>query len=89
MHGETKTRKEGKMKELDLTEMKNSISGTIVKILGGRGMRTRVGALGIRVGCKIEKVSEHMMRGPVVVKVGATRAAIGYGMAKKIIVSVE
>jgi len=49
-------------------------------------MMKKVETLGIRVGCEIEKLSSHMMRGPVIVRIGNTRAAIGYGMAKKIIV---
>jgi len=74
------------MKEMDLTQIESQTKGTVVKILGGHGMMKKVETLGIRVGCEIEKLSSHMMRGPVIVRIGNTRAAIGYGMAKKIIV---
>ena len=77
------------MKEMDLTQVKSQTKGIVVKILGGYGMMKKVETLGIRIGCEIEKLSSHMMRGPVIVKIGNTRAAIGYGMAKKIIIKQE
>jgi len=77
------------MKEMDLTQVKSQTKGIVVKILGGYGMMKKVETLGIRIGCEIEKLSSHMMRGPVIVKIGNTRVAIGYGMAKKIIVKQE
>lgn len=77
------------MKEMDLTQVKSQTKGIVVKILGGYGMMKKVETLGIRIGCEIEKLSSHMMRGPVIVKIGNTRVAIGYGMAKKIVVKQE
>lgn len=75
-----------KMNEIDLTEFASESKGVVVKILGGRRMMKKLETLGIRVGCELEKISSHMMRGPVIVKIGNTRAAIGFGMAKKIII---
>jgi len=77
------------MNEIDLTQVESDTKGRVVKILGGRRMLRKLETLGIRIGCEIEKVSSHMMYGPVVVKIGSTRAAIGHGMAKKIIVKQE
>ncbi len=77
------------MKEMDLTQVESNTKGIVAKILGGRRMMKKLETLGIRIGCELEKVSSHMMRGPVVVRVGNTRAAIGYGMAKKIIIEQE
>ncbi|TES94529.1 MAG: ferrous iron transport protein A [Candidatus Cloacimonadota bacterium] len=77
------------MKEMDLTQVESNTKGIVAKILGGRRMMKKLETLGIRIGCELEKVSSHIMRGPVVVRVGNTRAAIGYGMAKKIIIEQE
>lgn len=78
------------MKEINLTELEIGKKGTVVKLLGGQKMKSKVESLGIIIGCEIKKVSSHMLRGPTVIKVGnSTQAAIGHGMAKKIIVSVK
>ena len=74
------------MNEIDLTQVESDTKGRVVKILGGQRMLRKLETLGIRIGCEIEKVSSHMMKGPVIVKIGNTRAAIGHGMAKRIIV---
>ena len=64
-------------------------SGRVVKIEGGAGLVNRLGAMGIRPGRKITKLSSMLMRGPVMVQQGSTRLAIGYGMAGKILVELE
>ena len=74
------------MRGKDLTEVEINRKVTVVEIHGGHRMRRRLETLGIRTGCEIQKVSSHILRGPVIVRIGNTRAAIGYGMAKKIIV---
>lgn len=77
------------MKKTNLVRMRSGTRGTVVKIGGGKHMQRKTEMLGIRVGCSMVKVSGHALRGPVVVKVGATQIAIGHGMAHKIIVEVE
>ena len=61
-------------------------SGVVVEILGGHFVTNRLSSLGIRPGQKITKVSSMLMRGPVAIRVGNTRLAIGFGMANKIII---
>lgn len=80
---------EGKMKKTNLIRMRSGAKGIVVRIGGGKHMQRKTETLGIRVGCEIEKVSGQAFRGPVVIKAGATRIAIGHGMAHKIIVEVE
>ena len=77
------------MKAMDLTQMKVGQVGTVVEIQGGHGLTRRLQALGIRVGVRIIKVSSQIMRGPVTVQMGNSRVAIGFGMARKIIVRVR
>ena len=74
-------------KQIPLSRMEAGQSGTVAQIEGGHGMVNRLNALGIRTGKKITKVSSMFMRGPVTIQVGNTQIAIGFGMAKRIIVS--
>ena len=77
------------MSIIDLAELKAGITGTVTSIHGGHGITNRLDAMGIRCGIKIKKLSGQFMRGPVIIKVGSTQVAIGYGMAKKVMVQVE
>jgi len=49
----------------------------------------RLEAMGIRSGVSITKISDHFLYGPVIILVGRTQLAIGYGMAVKILVKRE
>ncbi len=73
-------------KQVSLSKMLSGQSGSVVQIEGGHGLINRLSALGIRPGQKVTKVSSMFMRGPVTIQVGNTQVAIGFGMAKKIIV---
>ena len=72
------------MAHIDLTQMGAGKSGKVVDVQGGRGMLLKLEALGIRPGVVITKVSGQIMRGPVVVRLGNTQVAIGFGMKLKI-----
>ena len=74
-------------KQLTLARMRSGQSGTVIGIQGGRGLIDRLSAIGIRPGKRISKVSSMFLRGPVTVQVGLTQVAIGYGMARKILVA--
>lgn len=77
------------MKVVDLTQLEEGKSGIVVKIDGGRGLTWRLESLGIRPGKKVTKVSSQFMRGPVCVRVDSYQVALGFGMAKKILVDKE
>lgn len=64
-------------------------NGRVVYVEGGVGLVSRLGAMGIRPGRKITKLSSMLMRGPVTAQVGSTRLAIGFGMASKITVELD
>ena len=74
---------------IPLTDMKSGETGKVVEILGGRGVFNRLKALGIRQEVKITKISAAFGRGPVVIKVGNSQTALGFGISYKIIVEVE
>ena len=72
-----------------LKDLRPGESGIIAQIDGGHGMVNRLAALGIRPGKRITKLSSVFMRGPVTIRVDRAQVAIGFGMAKRILVEVE
>jgi ferrous iron transport protein A len=52
-------------------------------------MTTHLQALGIMPGKIVTKVSSAFMRGPVVIVVDRVQVAIGFGMASRIIVTLD
>lgn len=69
-----------------LSSLPSGSSGIIENIAGGHGMINRLNAIGIRPGKKVMKISSMMMRGPVTIDMDGNQVAIGFGMAKRIIV---
>ena len=69
-----------------LTRMRAGQSGTVAQIQGGHGLVNRLNGLGIVPGKKITKISSMVMRGPVTIEVDRAKVAIGFGMAKHVIV---
>lgn len=71
---------------IDLTRMRGGEKGKVIDIQGGWGLLRKLEALGIMQGTEIVKVSSQLMRGPITIRVGNTQVAIGFGMARRIIV---
>jgi len=74
------------MNKRDLTQIKKGESVNVVEINGGQKFRDKVDAVGLRVGSRIIKISAQVLSGPITIKIGNTKLAIGHGMAKKILV---
>ncbi len=74
---------------ISLFSMPVGKTGKIVEIDGGLGMVNRLEAMGIRIGSKVQKVTGQWMRGPVMLKVGNMRIALGFGMARRIWVEIK
>ena len=74
--------------QLTLRQMEIGQTGTVIGILGGRGLVRRLEALGIRPGKKVTKIGSTLLRGPVTLRVDSAQVAVGFGMASKIIVEV-
>jgi ferrous iron transport protein A len=74
---------------VDLSQLREGESGRVVLISGGHGLIRRLESLGIRVGKRVTKVSSQLMRGPVTVRVNGFQVAVGFGMARKILVETE
>ncbi len=73
-------------KQTTLSQMEVGQSAIVMQVQGGHGFVNRLSALGIRPGQRVTKVSSMFMRGPVTIQVGNAQVAIGFGMAKRIIV---
>ncbi|MGQ9662226.1 MAG: FeoA family protein [Kiritimatiellia bacterium] len=71
---------------ISLAKMEGGTAGTVVAIEGGHCFVHRLAALGIIPGRRIKKISAMILRGPVTVQVNQAQVAIGYGMARKVMV---
>jgi ferrous iron transport protein A len=80
---------ETKAIRVSLVQMRPGQKGRIVEINGGYGMARKLEALGIRTGKEITKISEQLMRGPVLLQQNQTQAALGFGMASRVLVEVN
>ncbi len=74
---------------VSLAQMQAGQRGKIVEINGGYGLARKLDALGIRVGKEVTKVSAQWMRGPVLLRQDNTQAALGFGMASKVLVELS
>ncbi|MEE9316146.1 MAG: FeoA family protein [bacterium] len=71
---------------IDLTRMRKGERVKIVDIQGDQGLLRKLETLGIKQGTEIVKVSSQLMRGPITIRAGNTQVAIGFGMARRIMV---
>jgi len=74
---------------ISVAEMNTGETGKVVAFQGGCGMMQHLESMGIRIGSKIKKVSQQLMRGPIIILHRNTQVAIGFGMAQKIMVEIE
>ncbi len=74
---------------MPISELKENQGGVVVDIDGGDGMKSKLESLGIRKGVRIMKKSALIGKGPVIVQVGLSEVAMGYGIAARVFVEVE
>ncbi|HIJ64787.1 MAG TPA: ferrous iron transport protein A [Candidatus Hydrogenedentes bacterium] len=70
---------------IPVTDVPVGASVRVVEVLGGHGMRSRLHSIGIRPGIVVTKVSGFPGHGPVVLQVGGTQTALGFGVCSRII----
>jgi Fe2+ transport system protein FeoA len=58
----------------------------IARIVAGRSLHTRLATMGIYEGTTVEVIS-NVRRGPVIISRGEARYGLGFGMAKRILVT--
>jgi len=61
----------------------------VVSISGGRGIRQRLGCLGIHPGDIIIVKRSGIMRGPILISVHGNQVALGRGVARRVVVEAE
>ena len=71
---------------ISLIELLGEKEAKVISIEGGHGVMRKLYHLGIREGIMIKKVTKTDQSGPVVIKIGHSKVALGRGMAQKIIV---
>lgn len=75
--------------QIDLTQMRPAESGLIKEIRGGHGFVRKIQSMGLRQGKRIIKISSHFWSGPQTVEIDNLQLAMGFGMARKVLVEVE
>jgi ferrous iron transport protein A len=75
--------------QLPLAQVRTGQTGTVVGVLGGPGLVRRLDALGIRPGKKVTKLSSALFHGPVILRVDSTEVAVGFGMARRIVIELD
>jgi len=70
----------------DVTHLAAGASGKVVALHGGQLSIKKLEAMGIIPGSRIIKKSAALMHGPVVLQKGAVQVAIGFHLAKHVIV---
>jgi len=74
---------------IDLTQLQPGETGIVEEMQGGHGFIRKLQSMGVRPGKRVTKVSSHFWRGPQTVEIGNIQIAIGFGMAKRIMVVVK
>ncbi len=71
---------------LPMDQMRGGETGEIAKVVGGRGMKRRLTELGFSPGVPVRLIKGSFRSGPIMVKVGEAKIAIGRGMARRVFV---
>ncbi len=77
------------IERIPLADMKNAETGKIVEVLGGKNMQNRLRTLRIMPGVNIKRISGTFSHGPVVLQIGNSQTALGFGVCYKVIAEVE
>jgi len=74
------------MNKMNLTTIEPGREVIVMQLEGGSQFLEKAESMGLRTGVRIKKLSAQVMHGPVTIQIGSTKLALGYGMAKKILV---
>ncbi len=72
--------------ETNLTQVKDGTLAKVIALQGGQKFAAKLDAMKIVPGTVILKKTSALKQGPIVIEKDNMQLAIGYGMAKKIIV---
>ena len=83
-------RRRGAERVLPLSEARSGQLACVVALEGGKHMRGRLLSMGLKRGSDLRILrGGNGVQGPTLVAAGETRMAIGYGMARRILVKVR
>jgi ferrous iron transport protein A len=71
---------------LNVPQLEIGQRGLVVRVRGGRGVVSRLDAMGIRPGIHVCKVSGRNTHGPQTVRACNAQLAMGYGVAARVLV---
>lgn len=71
---------------VDLTQLETGRTAVVKELRGGCGRLGKLEAMGIVSGTTVFKKSASIMHGPIILEKGTMQIAIGYEMAKGILV---
>ena len=69
-----------------LTALPEGARGIVVYLYGGRGLVRRLTDMGLTPGVEVTVVRKGFLRGPVQIAVRGTSLALGYGVARRVLV---
>jgi len=69
---------------MQLTDLSPGQEVTLIDIIGGRGIRSKLYSMGLIPGIKLTVLGNR--GGPIMIAINDTRLALGFGMARKIMV---
>jgi ferrous iron transport protein A len=72
-----------------LTQIDNGMLVRVIKLTAGRFASQKLVEMGIVPGAVICKHATAFVHGPVVITKGATKVAIGFGLAQKVMVAMS
>ncbi len=75
------------MKIIDLTQAAKGREVIVRSVAGGWGIRQRLSQMGIHPDDRLTVKRNGIMSGPVLIHVHGTEVAVGFGMARKVLVS--
>ena len=84
-----KVKGNGEQTNLPLSDLPQGLSGRVVRIDGGLGIKQRLEAMGVLPGVTVTKKNTVFGHGPSIISVAGSELAIGYGKTQKIWVEVE
>lgn len=77
-----------KIKRVTLAQLKIGKTAIVFSVKGEKGVVSKIESMGITAGVEIKKVSASLFHGPIIVEKNFMQIALGYDMAKQIIVEI-
>ncbi|HHV59285.1 MAG TPA: ferrous iron transport protein A [Clostridiaceae bacterium] len=74
---------------ISLASCKEGQTGKVIAVLGDKHVRERLEVLGIRKGTVLMKKVQQMGQGPIIAAVGNLEIAVGFDLARNVIIRVE